>query len=352
LKGHFAVLEADDNRGINESRGYACEYVAWRFVTQLSSREIIDVLLYELPQNSMSASLHSDEEVGVRREPRGDETNDDFGETTPLLSRSIEQLDDAERILATPTVERFVTMGRSNQEKESFASLFDNLNALEVAAVTKAKKFLSQRVLQRMIESIWRGDIVFWETLSVNTRKEPKVYSQNRADPFSRLRVPRYLKAFEAIFFLSFLALYYTVLVPVQENSRHRSPKQVLSDMPVSISDSHKGFHSISPVEVLLYIWIVSFAYDECSSFRPTQTLNLLTFFTVGDYMDAGQAFYAADFWSIWDIGIVAIGMAFFICSEYTRALCATQARSTSKLLATTRFLRVAHLQLPQVMAL
>lgn len=29
--------------------------------------------------------------------------------------------------------------------------------------------------------------------------------------------------------------------------------------------------------------------------------------------MDAGTAFYATDFWSLWDIGIVAIGLAFFI---------------------------------------
>jgi hypothetical protein len=329
LKGHFAALEADDNRGINESRGYACEYVAWRFVTQLSSRETIDILLYELPPNSLSTPLRSDEEVGVRRGSHGNETQDDSGETTPLLSRSIEQLDEAERILATPTVERFATMGRANRDQEAFASLFDNLNALEVAAVTKSKKFLSQRVLQRMIESIWRGDIVFWETLSVDTRKEPKVYSQNRADPFSRLRVPQYLKAFEAIFFLSFLALYYAVLVPVQRHSQKKSPEQVFSDSPVSLSDSHNRFHSINSTEVLLYIWIVSFAYDECLSFHPSQMSNLLTSFTVGDYMDAGQAFYAADFWSLWDIGIVAIGMAFFICSKCTRAVLVDEPPST-----------------------
>lgn len=280
MKGHFAAIEADDNRGIYESRGYACEYVAWRFVTQLSSRETIDVLLYELPSNSLSTPLRSDEEVGVGREPHSNETNDDSGETTPLIGRSIEQLDEAERILATPTAERFVTMGRANQEKEAFASLFDNLNALEVAAVTKSKKFLSQRVLQRMVESIWKGDIVFWESLSVDTRKEPKVYNQDRADPFSRLRVPQYLKAFEAIFFLSFLALYYAVLVPVQRHSQPKSSEHVISSSSVSLSDSNNRFHSITSTEVLLYIWIVSFAYDECSSFtslsdvKPTYVLH------------------------------------------------------------------------------
>lgn len=278
MKGHFAVLEEDNNRGIDESRGYACEYIAWRFITQLSGRETIDLLLYELPPNSLSAPLRSDEENGVSEQSHGNETqDDDSGESTPLISRSIEQLDDAERILATPTAERFTITGRASQEKEAFASLFDNLNALEVAAVTKAKKFLSQRVLQRMVESIWRGDIVFWETLSVSTRKEPKVYSKNRADPFSRLRVPRYLKTFEAVFFLTFLALYYAVLLPVQQDSRPKSPEQIIPNSPISIDDSHNRLHSITLVEVLLYMWIVSFAYDECSSFRSNQILHLLT---------------------------------------------------------------------------
>jgi hypothetical protein len=102
---------------------------------------------------------------------------------------------------------------------------------------------------------------VFWETLSVNAVKCPKLYNRNRSDPFSRLRVPRYLKIFETIFFATFLALYYIVLV-------------------------HRDFSYITPAEVLLYIWIAGFAYDE-----------------LGDWTDAGQtSFYASDFWWTWDI--------------------------------------------------
>src|SRR6266536_4568118 len=41
-------MEADDG-GINEGRGYACEIVAWQFLTYLSQHELIDFLLYELP---------------------------------------------------------------------------------------------------------------------------------------------------------------------------------------------------------------------------------------------------------------------------------------------------------------
>lgn len=33
----------------------------------------------------------------------------------------------------------------------------------------------------------------------------------------------------------------------------------------------------------------------------------------LGEYWDAGSTFYATDFWSSWDLGIIAIGFAFFI---------------------------------------
>jgi hypothetical protein len=106
-----------------------------------------------------------------------------------------------------------------------------------------------------------KGDIVFWETLSVNSVKSPKLYNRRRADIFCRLRVPRYLKIFETLFFATFLGLYYAVLV-------------------------HRNFARVTPVEILLYVWIAGFAYDE-----------------FGDWADAGQtSFYASDFWWTWDI--------------------------------------------------
>ena len=86
--------------------------------------------------------------------------------------------------------------------------------------------------------------------------------------------MPKYQKVFEALFFASFLALYYAVLV--ERNPRH-----------------------ITPIEVLLYIWIAAFAYDEFGEFR-----------------DAGRLFYAQDFWSIWDLGIIGVGAAYLIASK------------------------------------
>lgn len=34
----------------------------------------------------------------------------------------------------------------------------------------------------------------------------------------------------------------------------------------------------------------------------------------IGELWDAGLAFYAADFWAIWDVGIIATGISFFVC--------------------------------------
>lgn len=96
--------------------------------------------------------------------------------------------------------------------------------------------------------------------------------------------MPKYQKAFESLFFAVFLALYYAVLV--ERNPRH-----------------------ITGTEVFLYVWIAAFACDEFGEFR-----------------DAGTLFYAADFWSLWDIIVIAIGIAFFISStpvNVSQPLCA-----------------------------
>ena len=96
-----------------------------------------------------------------------------------------------------------------------------------------------------------------------------------KADPYSRLRVPIYQKVFEALFFVTFLALYYAVLV-------QRNPRK------------------ITPIEVCLYIWIAAFAYEE-----------------LGEFTDAGTLFYAQDFWGFWDLSIIGVGAGFFISSKY-----------------------------------
>ncbi|RYN59387.1 hypothetical protein AA0119_g2531 [Alternaria tenuissima] len=256
LKGHFSALEeASDEPGVNEARGYACEFVAWQFLTNLKEADIIESLLVELPPatapNTPDASSHHHTYEDGRDVPHADERS-------PLLP-----------------VSNGDYFGHSDSSRSRFGSLMsrcENLSALELATVSGAKKFLSQRPVQKIINGLWKGDIVFWETLNLHSEKKPKKYNRKQADPFSRLRVPLYLKIFETLFFAAFLGLYYAVLVQ-RNNTRVTIP------------------------EILLYVWIASFAYDEFA-----------------DWLDAGQtSFYASDFWWTWDISIVVVGLVFCI---------------------------------------
>lgn len=128
LKLHFDALESEDDRGLNESRGLACEYVAYRFVTHLSGRESIDYLLYELPRTGTEGT--DDEETAHPRL---------LPERSPLLRQSsnISVLSDAP--------DELTMNGNGHHEEDEFSMSFQALNALEVAAVGNAKKFLSQR---------------------------------------------------------------------------------------------------------------------------------------------------------------------------------------------------------------
>ncbi|KAJ8116940.1 hypothetical protein OPT61_g1742 [Boeremia exigua] len=257
LKGHFSALEeTSDEPGVNQARGYACEFVAWQFLNSLTDRDVIDFLLLELPPalsvegESLSSSVHHSHQNGHRA-------------TQPTERSTLLDVTSGDYFGTTST-------DTTDSRFDSLKSQCENLSALEIAAVGGAKKFLSQRPVQKVINGLWRGDIVFWETLSVNSVKRPRKYNRKQADPFSRLRVPRYLKIFETLFFAIFLALYYAVLVRREEQR-------------------------VTIPEILLYLWIASFAYDEFA-----------------DWVDAGQtSFYASDFWWTWDISIVVVGMAF-----------------------------------------
>ena len=65
-----------------------------------------------------------------------------------------------------------------NKPEEDPTSPFIGLNALEIAAVADAKGFLSQRVVQKIVNSIWCGDIVFWDSLNVRTKKKAQRYNK------------------------------------------------------------------------------------------------------------------------------------------------------------------------------
>ncbi|KAI0397779.1 hypothetical protein F5Y17DRAFT_454663 [Xylariaceae sp. FL0594] len=277
LRWHYGTMT--DGRGLCDARANACEIVAWRFLTRLSERDVVEFCLYEIPDPSDADDELADEETSVEREGN---------ERTALLGRSPSSsasprrpghLTEARRgsvrrsqlLASVPKL----TMSRhgtdAEEEEDDPTAPFIHLNALEIAAVADAKRFLSQHVVQEIITGIWNGDIIFWERLLASSKKKPRFYNPHTADPFSRLRVPKYLKAYEVAFFCGFLLLYYGVLI---EQNRY----------------------AITPLEITLYIWFAAFFYDE-----------------VSEYIDAGSVFYAADVWNLFDMVMIAIGIVYFV---------------------------------------
>jgi hypothetical protein len=190
LKAHFAAEEeSSDDPGVNEARGYACEYVAWQFLVNLTDREIIDFLLYELPPIASPSAEGSDTEEQDTTLRNGSSAR--VSDRTPLLGATR-----TSSYFGTDTVEASAT---SIARSDDFAAQYENLTALEVAAVSNSKKFLKQKPVQKIINGLWRvrtshlilspflltlqGDIVFWESLSLHSVKSPKLYNRKRADP-------------------------------------------------------------------------------------------------------------------------------------------------------------------------
>ncbi|RDA95049.1 hypothetical protein CP533_2156 [Ophiocordyceps camponoti-saundersi (nom. inval.)] len=258
LRWHYAADHA--HVGLNQTRSNACEIVAWRFLSRLSEQEAMDFCLYEIPDDD-----HDDDAPPQR-------DNEDL-ETAPLLPRATFQSyavgSSAKRIQLQGSLHHLTAEGGEDDVDPTAA--FKGLNALEIATVADAKRFLSQHVVQKIVSGIWNGDIIFWDSLSVHATKKHRFYDPMTSDPFSRLRVPKYLKSWEVLFFAVFLCLYYTVLVARVE--------------------SH-----ITGAEATLFVWIAAFAYDELS-----------------EWLDAGSIFYATDIWNLFDMIMILIGFVFAI---------------------------------------
>lgn len=240
----FREIETDGS-GVNESRALACEFVAWQFLTFLSERELMDFLLYELPQVNREGTSTPTRPTRFANGavPRTPPSSTEL-ESTPLLQPRPSEYDG----LVGPTRGRLEehssdATGTGNQldadkDDDDLAATLAGMNALEIALVGDAKKFMSSRPVQKVVTDVWSGDIVFFESMSVQSVKKPTMYKKRSADPFLRLRVPKYQKAFQVVFFLAFLALYYVVLVA-------RKPERITFS------------------EILLYAFIIAFAYDE-----------------------------------------------------------------------------------------
>ena len=170
--------------------------MAWRFLAHLTDDELIEYLLHELP--SVTSGSSGEEVDPDEDNSRGNAGDGNEAERARLLWGGGPMIDTRQA-----AVKRTAT---SSTEEEPLSS-FVGLNALEIAAVANAKQFLSQNVVQKIVDDIWNGRIIFWESLSVHSKKKAKIYDKRRADPYCRLRVPKYQKGFEALFFALFLVL-------------------------------------------------------------------------------------------------------------------------------------------------
>ena len=150
----------------------------------LDQRETIQFLLEELETPTPLGGSFA----GVDRDPFGlplrvdDQDRQDDGARTPLLltASSFYRFFGARR-QATGTFDEEGQEGddapKRAYELERY-SLFFGLNALEIAVIAQAKKFLSQKVVQRVTDKIWKGEIVFWDTLNVHSTKRPHFFDK------------------------------------------------------------------------------------------------------------------------------------------------------------------------------
>lgn len=186
LKSHFvsASIQHDD-RGVNATRGYACEFVAWRFLAHLSEHELIEYLLLELPASNRTPIETSDVEAAqtIHGPAQYGQRGGSSLENTALLW-NLRQHPTKHPNLETANL-HISPPGSSNRTSDlpdnDLIFTFIGSNALEIAAVANAKSFLSQRVVQKIVNGIWSGDIVFWESLAVHSKKKARIYNKKYA---------------------------------------------------------------------------------------------------------------------------------------------------------------------------
>lgn len=144
-------------------------------MAHLSEHDLIEYLLHELPTNRHGSDVSVDIEASDSNVGEASSLHEAYqvDENTPLLSHP--------RLSNTKSSRsHFLSAhdGAISPAENDLSLAFVGLNALEVAAVANAKRFLSQQVVQNVVNNIWSGDIVFWNSLNVNTKKKAQLYNQ------------------------------------------------------------------------------------------------------------------------------------------------------------------------------
>ncbi|KAK9353824.1 hypothetical protein V1523DRAFT_409988 [Lipomyces doorenjongii] len=253
----FSVQE--DDRAIHEARAFTAELVALRYAGHLPEPELIQYLTYEIPRKNTVTS----------------------GTTTPSQSASYatSPVTEATSLLedhrAAATASADIDIEREAGEGTPYVTESAmGLSALELAILGNAKKFLLSRSVENVISSIWEGRIVFWDSISVQSKKKASFYNPRRPgnDWYSRLRVPKYRMFFMMVNYAVLLALYYAVL-------------------------TERNITRVTALEIALDVWFAGFVYEEIGQVRESGSIR----------------YYASDYWSAFDLAMIVIFLTFFV---------------------------------------
>lgn len=143
-------------------------------------------LLHELPEDADQDESRGDMESRQSRNEGNhyDSADGTADDQTPLLQRRASQLGHLYKPphgnLAASSSDTFRADSDMSdlENEEDLTKPLAGLNALEIAAVASAKKFLAQRLVQKIVRDIWHGNIIFWESLSVSAVKKARVYNK------------------------------------------------------------------------------------------------------------------------------------------------------------------------------
>lgn len=169
-----------------------------------------------------------------------------------------------------------------------FVPRWQRASTLELAVKAEAKRFLSHPVVTKVLDDIWKGNIMFQSTvqkihrapiedvrqfLAYNRRGPALRYSFEAASilKLSRLRVPRYRHLLTLLSFCVMLLLYIIVL---------RQPRDV----------------HVSRADVIFGVWTLAFVLDEVVGFT-----------------DVGPTLYIQSLWNIFDLFILLLLLAYTV---------------------------------------
>lgn len=151
-------------------------------MTHRPQLELIDYLLIEIPGSEAGSEHLSDVEASEIGDGGVEEifSRDGVDERAALLWDRRRSPKTRPKLRTTNLQDESPESqnGGSSSTDEDLTLSFVGSNALEIAAIGNAKNFLSQRVVQKIVDGMWSGDIVFWESLSLHSKKKAHVYNK------------------------------------------------------------------------------------------------------------------------------------------------------------------------------